>query len=113
MAASLATIELLESELIANAAHVGGHILDRMRDWPMRFPIVGDVRGLGLMIGFEIVHDQQTKERAPELRNRLVRWPSSADCWCWAPAATLSGSALRWSSRAIKPTSLSIHWRNV
>jgi 4-aminobutyrate aminotransferase len=72
VAASLATIELLESELIANAAQVGGHILDRIRDWPMRFPIVGDVRGLGLMIGIEIVHNQQTKDRAPELRNRLV-----------------------------------------
>jgi len=43
-----------------------------MRDWPRRFPIVGDVRGLGLMIGIEIVHNQQTKDRAPELRNRLV-----------------------------------------
>ena len=28
--------------------------------------------GSGLMIGFELVHDQQTKERAPELRDRLV-----------------------------------------
>ena len=37
---------------------------------PRRFPIVGDVRGLGLMIGFELVYDQQTKQRAPELRDR-------------------------------------------
>jgi 4-aminobutyrate aminotransferase len=58
--------------LIANAAHIGGHILDRIRHWPIRFPNVGDVRGLGLMIGIEIVHNQQTKDRAPELRNRLV-----------------------------------------
>ena len=71
VAAALATIELLESELIANAAQIGGHILDRMRDWPKRFPHVGDVRGLGLMIGFELVRDQQTKERAPELRDRI------------------------------------------
>ena len=42
-----------------------------MRRWPERFAIVGDVRGLGLMIGFELVYDQRTKQRAPELRDRL------------------------------------------
>jgi 4-aminobutyrate aminotransferase len=72
VAASLATLDLLERELIGNAAEVGGHILDRIRDWPRRFANVGDVRGLGLMIGVEIVHDQHNKDRAPELRNRVV-----------------------------------------
>jgi 4-aminobutyrate aminotransferase len=72
VAASLATIDLLERELIENAARIGGHILDRIRHWPRRFPHVGDVRGLGLMIGIEIVQDQQSKDRAPELRNQLV-----------------------------------------
>jgi 4-aminobutyrate aminotransferase len=71
VASALATIELLESELIANAATIGGHILDRLRDWPKRFRNVGDVRGLGLMIGFELVLDQKTKERAHELRERV------------------------------------------
>jgi 4-aminobutyrate aminotransferase len=71
VAAALATIELLEGELIANAAHVGGHILDRLRHWPKHFRHVGDVRGLGLMIGFELVGDQQSKDRAPELRDRI------------------------------------------
>jgi 4-aminobutyrate aminotransferase len=42
-----------------------------MREWPARFPIVGDVRGRGLMIGFELVRDHQTKEPAPELRSKL------------------------------------------
>jgi len=71
VAAALATIELLEGELIANAAHVGGHILDRLRHWPKHFRHVGEVRGLGLMIGFELVGDQQSKDRAPELRDRI------------------------------------------
>lgn len=71
VAAALATIELLESELIANAAEIGHHILDRLSHWPKRFRRVGDVRGLGLMIGFELVRDQHSKERAPELRDRI------------------------------------------
>ena len=71
-AAGLITIELLEQELIANAARMGAYMMDRLRDWPARFPIVGDVRGLGLMIGIELVRDQQTRERAPAARNRVL-----------------------------------------
>jgi len=71
-AAALVTIELLEQELVANAAAVGGYIMDRLRDWPERFPVVGEVRGLGLMIGIELVRDQQRRERAPEIRNRVL-----------------------------------------
>jgi 4-aminobutyrate aminotransferase len=71
-AAALVTIELLEQELIDNAARMGAHLMARMRDWPARFPIVGDVRGLGLMLGIELVRDQQSKTKAPELRDRVV-----------------------------------------
>ena len=86
-AAALVTIELLEQELVENAARMGAYLMDRMRDWPARFPIVGDVRGLGLMIGIELVRDQATKEKAPDAaRPRRRRWPSSAACWCWARA---------------------------
>ena len=70
--AALTTIELLEESLIENAAAVGTHMLQRMSSWPRRFQHVGDVRGLGLMIGFELVTDHHTKERDPHLRNRLV-----------------------------------------
>lgn len=70
--AALATIELLEQDLLRNATEIGAHILDHMRNWPQRFRYVGDVRGLGLMIGFELVKDQATKERAPDLRNQLT-----------------------------------------
>jgi 4-aminobutyrate aminotransferase len=71
VSAALATIELLEESLIENAACIGSHIMDRLGDWPQRFPIVGAVRGLGLMIGIEFVRDQVTKERDPETRDRL------------------------------------------
>jgi len=71
IAAALETIELLEESLIENAAQMGAHIMNRVRDWPQRFRYVGDVRGLGLMIGIEIVRDRRSKERAPELRDRV------------------------------------------
>jgi 4-aminobutyrate aminotransferase len=72
IAAALTTIELLEQELVDNAARMGAYMMDRMKTWPGRFPLVGDVRGLGLMIGIELVRDQKTKERAPEERDRIV-----------------------------------------
>jgi 4-aminobutyrate aminotransferase len=72
-AAALTTIALLEEEVVENAARMGEYLRDRMRDWPARFPIVGEVRGLGLMIGVELVRDQKTKEKAPELRDRVVQ----------------------------------------
>jgi len=71
-AAALVTIALLEQELVDNAARHGAYLMDHMRDWPRRFPTVGDVRGLGLMIGIELVRDQATRERAPLLRDEVV-----------------------------------------
>jgi 4-aminobutyrate aminotransferase len=71
-AAALATIALLEEGLVDHAARMGAHLMERLRDWPARFPTVGQVRGLGLMIGIEIVRNQDTRERAPELRDRIV-----------------------------------------
>ena len=73
ISAALATVELLEQELIENASRMGAHLMNRLRDWPSRFEIVGDVRGLGLMIGIELVRNPATKERAPELRDRLEK----------------------------------------
>jgi 4-aminobutyrate aminotransferase len=71
--AALVTIELLEEQLLDNATRMGAYLKDRMRDWPARFPIVGDIRGLGLMLGIELVRDQKTKEKAPDLRDRVVQ----------------------------------------
>jgi 4-aminobutyrate aminotransferase len=72
IAAALATIELLESKYIANAARVGEYIMKRTADWTQKFSNVGNVRGRGLMIGIELVKDQKTKEKAPDLRNRII-----------------------------------------
>jgi 4-aminobutyrate aminotransferase len=63
---------LLEQGLIDNAARMGERLMSRLRDLPRRCRIAGDVRGLGLMIGIELVKDQASKERAPELRDKLV-----------------------------------------
>ena len=73
VAAALATLDLLQRGLMDNAARMGAHLMDRLRDLPQRFPHVGDVRGLGLMIGIELVKDQATRERAPKLRDTLVQ----------------------------------------
>jgi len=72
IAAALATMDVLEREGIANAAKVGEGTLKRLHGWVKAHPIVGDVRGRGLMIGIEIVKDQKTREAAPQLRDRIV-----------------------------------------
>jgi 4-aminobutyrate aminotransferase len=73
IAASLATIGLLERKYIANAERMGEFIMRQTANWRERHKIVGDIRGKGLMIGIEIVRDQKTKEKAPDLRNRIVQ----------------------------------------
>lgn len=72
VAASLATIDLIERKYMENARKMGKFILERLANWPEKYRIVGDVRGKGLMIGVEIVRDQKTKERAADLRNKIV-----------------------------------------
>jgi len=73
IAAALETLDLLQTELIDNAAQVGAHMMERLRKWPERFPNVGQVRGLGLMIGVEIVRDQRSKEHAQGLRDDVIQ----------------------------------------
>ena len=71
IAAALATMDVLEREGIDNAARVGEFILERLRGWKHSHPLVGDVRGRGLMIGIELVKDKATREPAAALRNRV------------------------------------------
>ncbi len=70
--AALATLNVLEREAIANAESVGNHILRRISKWTEKHPMVGDVRGRGLMIGVEIVKDQKTRATAHDERDRIV-----------------------------------------
>ena len=71
IAAALATMDVLGREGIANAAKVGEQMLERLRGWKESHPLVGDVRGRGLMIGIELVLDKTTLTPATALRNRV------------------------------------------
>jgi len=71
IASALATIEVLQREGIANAARVGAKMLERLRTWKQSHPMVGDVRGRGLMIAIELVKDKSTREPAAAVRNRI------------------------------------------
>jgi 4-aminobutyrate aminotransferase len=72
IAAGLATLKLLEEKLIGNAEKVGRVLMTALRDRLGAHAVVGDVRGLGLMIGVEIVRDRFRREPAPELRERIL-----------------------------------------
>ena len=72
IAASLATLDVLEREGIRNAETVGNHMSDRIRTWVDKYDVVGEVRGRGLMIGIEIIKGKATKEKAGKERDRIV-----------------------------------------
>src|SRR5260370_4745452 len=72
-AAGLAAIGVIESEgLLENARTLGEHALGRLRDMMTRHPIVGEVRGLGLLIGVELVKERATMERASDEAERVM-----------------------------------------
>jgi 4-aminobutyrate aminotransferase len=71
-AASLATIELIEKEYLRNAAEVGEYAIDALKEIEARHPSIGDVRGIGLMIGVEFVKDKTSKKADDQLRDRIV-----------------------------------------
>jgi 4-aminobutyrate aminotransferase len=72
-AAAMETIRLLQEKYIANAARMGQYLMQRMSEWTRKHPSVGEVRGLGLMIGVELVKDRDTREPDPGARDRVVR----------------------------------------
>jgi len=71
-AAAMETIRLLESKYIANSARMGEYAMKRLAEWPKKHPLVGDVRGLGLMIGIELVKSQETREPNIEARKKII-----------------------------------------
>ncbi len=71
-AAANATIALLREWLVTNAAEVGAHLLAGLKALQDKHPLIGDVRGKGLMVGVELVRDRTTKERATTERDRVV-----------------------------------------
>lgn len=71
-AAALKTIELLEHNLIENAAAIGKVALERLKDIADKYEFIGDVRGKGLMIGIELVADKTSKQPVGDKRNAVV-----------------------------------------
>ncbi len=71
-AAAHATLDLLEESLLDNANTVGAQLVAMLQDAVGGHPMVGDIRGKGLMVGVELVLDRTSKARASEFRNTLV-----------------------------------------
>jgi 4-aminobutyrate aminotransferase len=71
-AASLATIDLIEKHYLQNVREVGEYALDTLAEIMARHPSIGDVRGIGLMIGVEFVQNRETKDPAVDLRDEVV-----------------------------------------
>ena len=71
-AAALKTIELLENGLMENAARMGRYLISRLEGMKRRYPVIGDVRGLGLMVGMEIVKDRKSREPDARTRDKIL-----------------------------------------
>lgn len=88
-AAALAVIDIIKEErLLENATKLGGHVLKRLEELKEESEILGDVRGKGLMIGAEIIADQQTKKPGKdEAKEIMLR------CWKRGLAIITSGAS--------------------
>jgi 4-aminobutyrate aminotransferase-like enzyme len=92
-AAALASIEVIQEErLCERSAHLGEILLKRMREMKDKYAIIGDVRGLGCLLGIELVKDKTTGEPFEEA-GKLVYQKAFRKGLAWIPA----GSILRMS----------------
>jgi len=66
-------LRLLQGGLTENAGRVGNRLIEKLRGLMDKRPLLGDVRGMGLMIGLEIVSNRDTREAAPKQRERIIR----------------------------------------
>ena len=74
-AAALAVLDLFEREdLLSRADELGDHFQRRAREWQCRWPMIGDVRGLGGMQAIELVQSPETKIPATEETSRIARY---------------------------------------
>ena len=71
IAAALKTIELLQGGLVQNCAEVGAYLKGELEKLMQKHDCIGDVRGLGMMLGVEFVTDKKTNTPAPEIRDRV------------------------------------------
>lgn len=72
-AAALATLQVIEREgLVEHAAQVGAHALTRLHEMKRRHPLIGDVRGRGLLLGIELVSDRAAKTPAPDAAEQVL-----------------------------------------
>jgi 4-aminobutyrate aminotransferase len=93
IASALKTIELLEGGLVRNSAEVGAYLQGGLRALARKHDCIGDVRGLGMMIGVEFVAGAGSREAAPELRDRV-------EFECYRRGLILLGAGhntIRWS----------------
>jgi adenosylmethionine-8-amino-7-oxononanoate aminotransferase len=87
---------VLEHDLVRNSAEVGAHFLTCLQDLKDRHPMIGDVRGLGLMTGVEFVRDRATKEPFPpewQLSKRIAEETLTRGLVSYPLAGTVDGVA--------------------
>jgi 4-aminobutyrate aminotransferase-like enzyme len=85
-AAALASIEVIQEEhLVERAAHLGDILLAKMKEMESKYAIIGETRGLGCLLGIELVKDKTTKEPFEDA-GRMVYQKAFAKGLAWIPA---------------------------